>query len=158
MRPASRDARCGDARRGFALPLSLFMLMVVALLVALLLEGAVQDLRTSRGDLAAARAQAAAGTALADFFALGADSALLAAPRGATATSTRAAGAETTRVALQALGGGLVRVTATTRFWSAGVRADAEILGLAHLTPDSGGAPGRLRIRRLPGWWWAQLP
>lgn len=158
MRQAGRDTTGGDARRGFVLPLSLFMLMVGALLVALLLDGAVQELRTSRGDLAAARAQAAAGTALADFFALGADSALRAAPRGSTATSTRASGAETTRVSLQALGGGLVRVTATARFWSAGVRADAAILGLARLTPDSAGRSGSLQLRRLPGWWWAQLP
>jgi hypothetical protein len=126
--------------------------------VALLLDGAVQELRTSRGDLAAARAQAAAGTALADFFASGADTALLAAPRGAAATSTRAQGAETTRVSLQALGGGLLRVTATARFWSGNVRADAVVLGLARLSADSAGDPGRLRVRRLPGWWWAQLP
>jgi hypothetical protein len=57
------------------LPLSLFMLMVVALLVALLLEGALQELRTSRGDLAGRPGRR--GTALADFFAVGADGALL---------------------------------------------------------------------------------
>jgi hypothetical protein len=134
------------------------MLMVVALLVALLLEGSVLELRTARGDLAAARAQAAAGTALTDLFTSGADSALLTMPRGATTTTTRLAGAETTHVSLQALGGGLVRVMATTRVWSAGVRADAAALGFARVTPDSAGHFGGLRVRRLPGWWWAQLP
>src|ERR1019366_5613880 len=109
-RPRSPVNAAGSfARRGFVLPLALFMLMVMALLVALLLEGAVQELRIARGDVAGARAQAAAGTALADFFASHPDSALLARPRGFIASGSNTAGADTTRVTLQSLGNGTLR-------------------------------------------------
>jgi hypothetical protein len=145
-------------RGGFVLPLALFMLMVIALLAALLLEGAVQELRSARGDVAGARAQAAAGSALADFLASRPDSSLLARPRGVTSAGSSPIGAETTRVSLQSLGNGLLRVTAGARVWSGGVRGDAANLGFVRIVPDSGGPPGTLRYRRLPGWWWAQLP
>ena len=134
------------------------MLLTMALLVALLLESAVQELRVARGDLAAARAQAAAGSAIADLLASAPDSALLALPRGATSAGTRAAGPETTRVSLQSLGAGIVRVTASSRYWVGGVSADAASLSWARIIPGSVGPPGGLRFRRLPGWWWAQLP
>ncbi len=147
-----------SARRGFVLPLALFMLLAMALFVALLLEGAVQELRIARGDVAGARAQAAAGTALSDFLASHPDSALLARPRGFFASGSSTAGAETTRVTLQSLGNGMLRVTASARVWSGGARGDAANLGFVRIVPDSSGSPGSLRYRRLPGWWWAELP
>ncbi len=134
------------------------MLMMMALLVALLLEGAVQELRMARGDVAAARAQATAGTALSDLFATRPDSAMLASPRGVTALSSVAVGADTTWVALESLGGGLVRVVASARSWSGGARADAANLGFARIVADSAAPPGTLRFQRLPGWWWAPVP
>jgi hypothetical protein len=140
------------------LPLALFMLMALALLVALLFEGAVQELRTARGEVAGARAQAAAATALADQLATHPDSAQLALPRGAVSARIEASGAETTRVVLQSLGGGMVRVSAHARAWSGGMRADAEHTGLFRIVADSAGPPGGLSFRRIPGWWWAQLP
>ncbi len=147
-----------DLRRGFVLPLALFMLLVIALLAAVLLEGAVQELRTARGDVAGARAEAAAGSALTNLLASRPDSALLARPRGTTSTATAVAGAETTTVTLQSLGNGAFRALSTARVWSAGVRADASALGFLRIVPDSAGPPGSLRYRHLPGWWWAQLP
>ncbi len=146
------------SRSGFALPLSLFMLLTIALLVALLLDAALQELRASRGDLAAARAQAAASSALADFLSSRPDSALLSRPRGAVTSSLSVAGADTTLLSLQSLGGGLVRCVANAHSWSFGARADAATIAFVHVLPDSNGAPGALRFRRLPGWWWAQLP
>lgn len=140
------------------LPLALFALTVTALLVALLLEGAVQELRVARGEVAAARAQAAAGTALADLLASPPDSALLASPRGTSTVNWVAAGAETTSIAVQALGNRLFKVTAGGRAWFGGVRGDAANTGFARIVPDSAMSPGSLRYRRLPGWWWAQLP
>jgi hypothetical protein len=140
------------------LPLALFMMMAIALLTALLLDGAVQELRSARGDVAAMRAEAAAGTALADLLASRPDSALLASPRGAVATGSVAAGADTTRLTIQSLGNGMLRVTAGARAWSGGVRGDASTLGYVRIGPDSSGPPGTLRFRRLPGWWWSQLP
>ena len=134
------------------------MLMVTALLTALLLDAAIQELRIARGDVAVARAQAAAGTALADLLDSSPDSGQLTLPRGVVASSTAAAGAETTHVTLQSLGNGMLRVTASARNWTAGVRGDATNVGFARIVPDSSGSPGSLRYRRLPGWWWAQLP
>jgi hypothetical protein len=140
------------------LPLALFMLVVIALLAAVLLQGAVLELRTARGDVAQARAQAAAGSALSELFVSRPDSALLVRPRGAISSGTNAAGAETTTVAVQSLGNGILRVTAIARVWSGGLRADVTNLGFVRIVADSFGAPGSLRYQRLPGWWWAQLP
>ncbi len=147
-----------DQRSGFVLPLALFMLLVIALLAAILLEGAVQELRTARGDVAGARAAAAAGSALTDLLASTPDSALLNRPRGSASTSIVVAGAETTSVTVEALGAGTVRVITAARVWSGGARADASALGFVRIITDSAGPPGSLRYRHLPGWWWAQLP
>jgi Tfp pilus assembly protein PilX len=145
-------------RDGFALPLALFMLTIIALLAALLLQGSIDELRVARGEVAAARAQAAAGSALADVLAAIPDSAVLARPRGTITPTVIAAGPETTRVSVQSLGGGLVRVTAGARVWSGGVRADASNAGFFRIVADPAGMPGSLRYQRLPGWWWTQIP
>ncbi|MFI5233469.1 MAG: hypothetical protein ACHQSE_13250 [Gemmatimonadales bacterium] len=148
----------GGARPGFVLPLALFMLTVLGLLAALLLEDSVAELRIARGEVAAARAEAAVGSALSDALAATPDSAMLALPRGAIAPALVAAGAETARVAVQVLGGALVRVTVAARAWSGGVQADASNVALMRIVPDPLGAPGSLRYERLPGWWWARNP
>jgi Tfp pilus assembly protein PilX len=145
-------------RRGFALPLALFLLLLSSLLVAMLLDGALQELRTARGDVALARAQAAAGSALADLLSSRPDSTMLALSRGSTITGTTVTGADTTHLTIQSLGRGLLRVTAASRTWSGGVRGDASNLGFVRVLPDSAGAPGALRYRRIPGWWWAPIP
>ncbi|HEV8410787.1 MAG TPA: hypothetical protein VGQ30_09780 [Gemmatimonadaceae bacterium] len=153
MRPAFHRRRAG-----FVLPLALFVLALGAMLAALLLEGAVQELRMARGDVAVARAQAGAGTALAAFLASAADSATLARPRGTIVASVAGAGAETTTVTVQSLGNGVLRVIAGTRVWSGMQRGDAANVGFVRITRDSAGAPGSLHYVRLPGWWWAQVP
>lgn len=145
-------------RSGFVLPLALFMLTVIALLAALLLEGSVQELRIARGDLAGAHAQATAGSALSDALGSRPDSSILSTPRGFATTAVTVAGGDTTTVTTQSLGNRVLRVTAGSRSWSGGVRADATDVGFVRVVPDSAGPPGSLRYRRLPGWWWAQLP
>ena len=145
-------------RRGFVLPLALFMLTVLGMLAALLLEDSVAELRIARGEVAGARADAAAGSALSDALSSIPDSAMLALPRGTITPSLVAAGGETTRVAVQALGGGVVRVTIAARAWSGGVRAEASNVGLMRIVSDASGPPGSLRYQRLPGWWWARNP
>lgn len=146
------------ARAGFALPLALFMLTVIGLLAALLLQGSVEELRIARGEVAAARAEGAAVSALADALAATPDSATLALPRGTTTPALLVAGGDTTHVAVQALGRGLVRVTARARVWSGGVRADVVHVAFYRVVPDPSGPAGRLRYEPLPGWWWAQNP
>jgi hypothetical protein len=153
LQPRGTDRRCG-----FALPLVLFVLVVLELLVALLLDSAVQELRASRGEVALARAQAAAETAFADLLSAPADSVLIALPRGAARDSLVLQSGDTVRVTVQSLGGGLVRVVTTARSWSLGTRADAGTLALLRLFTDSAGGSHSLRLRRLPGLWWAPLP
>jgi hypothetical protein len=148
----------GFTRSGFVLPLALFMIMLVALFVALLLEGALQELRAARGEVAEARARAAAESGLSDLLSSVPDSALLARPRGASSGGLVAAGTETTRVSMQSLGNGVLRATATARSWSGGVRGDAATVGFVRIVADPAAPPGGLRFRRLPRWWWAQLP
>lgn len=148
----------GSARAGFVLPLALFVVTIVALLASMLLQASLEDLRVARGEVAGARAQAAAESALADLLATAPDSVALGLARGAATTIDLAAGSETTKVAVQSLGGRLVRVTAAARVWSEGVRADAEHVAFLRIIPDSGGPPGSLRYQRLPGWWWAPVP
>jgi hypothetical protein len=138
--------------------MALFMLTVTALLAALLLESSLHELRIARGDVALARAQAAAESALTDLLASSSDSAVLARPRGTAASAIAVAGADTARVLLQSLGNGLFRLAVAARSWAGGVRGDAANLGFARLVSDSAGPPGSLRFRRLPGWWWTQLP
>lgn len=146
------------ARRGFVLPLALFMLTAIALLAALMIEGAVQEVRIARGEVAGARADASAGSALADLLASTPDSAMLMSPRGAIVSSSSVAGSDSVHVAVQSLGGGLVRVTASARSWWGGARGDATTVGFARIDRALFGAPGTLSYQRLPGWWWTRIP
>ena len=150
--------RPAAARRGFVLPLALFMLTVIGLLAALLLEESVADLRIARGEVAEALAEAAAESALSDALDATPDSAALAVPRGTITPAVIAAGAETTRVAVQSLGGGIMRVTVAATAWSGGVRGDASNVAIMRIVADPFGPPGSLRYQRLPGWWWARNP
>ena len=147
-----------NARGGFVLPLALFMLTVMALIAALLLQASIEELRTARGEVAAVRAQAAAGSALADLASAAPDSGALSLPRGTAAPAVLTVGGDTTQVVVQALGGGVVRLAAAARAWFGGVRGDAANVAFLQIVPDSGGVPGALRYRRLPGRWWAPIP
>ena len=133
------------------------VLVVGAMLVSLILDGGVQELRTSRGDLAAARAEAAAGSALADLLAAPPDSSFASLGRGGAIQSVRVSGSDTTRLTLQALGGNLARVVVTARSWSGGVRADAGALAFLELSIVAG-PPSTSHFSRIPGWWWAVYP
>jgi Tfp pilus assembly protein PilX len=157
VKPVSPDVRA-RAHPGFVLPLALFALLGTALLVAILLQGAVQEVRLARGEVAGSRAQAAAGSALADFLASLPDSTLLARSRGSVTVSSAMAGPESTRVSMQLLGNRMLRVTAGARAWSGGVRGDASSVGFVRIVARPFGPPGSLQYQRLPGWWWAQLP
>ena len=72
--------------------------------------------------------------------------------------SVTASGRDTVRVSVQALGSGLVRVVTSARSWAAGVRADANTLVLLRVLADTGAPSHPLKYRRIPGWWWAQIP
>ncbi|HVT38374.1 MAG TPA: hypothetical protein VHE78_04995 [Gemmatimonadaceae bacterium] len=146
------------SRAGFALPLALFALVVLTLLVGLLFDGSVQEVRVARGQVATARAQAMAESAFADLLDSRADSSLLLATRGIARQSSLAGRGDTAFVVLQALGGGTVRVSITARAWSGAIRADVGTVAFLRVLRDSSGPPGALQYRRLPGWWWAPIP
>jgi Tfp pilus assembly protein PilX len=146
------------SRPGFALPLALFALVVVTLLVGLVFDAGIQEMRVARGQVAMARAQAAAESALADLLDSPADSGLLVAPRGTARQSTFAGRMDTALVVLQVLGGATVRVVITARAWSGALRADVGTVAFLRVLRDSSGSPGALQFRRIPGWWWAPIP
>ena len=146
-----------SGRPGFALPFALMVLVVGAMLVSLILDGGVQELRTSRGELAAARAEAAAGSALADLLTAPPDSTFASLGRGGAIQTVLVTGADTARLTLQALGGNLARVVVTARSWSGGVRADAGALAFLELSLGAG-PPSTSHFSRIPGWWWAVYP
>jgi hypothetical protein len=145
-------------RTGFALAVALLALVVLALVAALLLDAALQELRASRGDVALVRAEAASESALADLISAPVDSAVSRLPRGAARESVRVTAGDTVRLTVQSLGGGLVRAVLAARARAAGARADVTTLALLRMQPDSGPPPALLRYRRLPGWWWAHIP
>lgn len=139
------------------MPFALMVLVVGAMLVSLILDGGVQELRTARGELAAARAEAAAGSALANLLATPPDSTFTSLSRGTGMQFVVVSGPDTARITLQALGGTLARAVVTARSWSGGVRADAGALAFLALSPDAG-PPVTWHFRRIPGWWWAVYP
>ena len=145
-------------RRGFALALALFTVIVLTLLVALLFDAGVQDIRTARTEMAATRAQAVAEGALAALVSSRPDIGLISDPRGTRRQSTIEQRGDTARVALQVLGSGTVRVVVSSSAWSGNIRAAAGSIAFFRVIADSFGAPGALQFRRLPGWWWAPNP
>jgi hypothetical protein len=151
VRQAIRD------RRGFALALALLALIVISMLVALVLDAAVQEIRVARGDLGAARARAASETETAALLASTPDSALLAMPRGGATRQVRVSGGDTVTITVQALGGARLRAVVAARSWAGGVRADAGSVVFLRIATDTAAHGAGLRMRRFPGWWWAPL-
>jgi hypothetical protein len=129
--------------------------VVLVVLVAIPLQGAIQELRVARGDVGRSRAAAMVETAIADLMASPADSALLTSSRGATRRTIATSGADTAFVALQFLGAATVRVVVAARSWIGGEHSDVRNVVFLRILADSAGPPGALRLRRLPGWWWA---
>jgi membrane-bound ClpP family serine protease len=145
-------------RRGAALPLALVALLTVALLAALVLDASLGAVRRAQGDVAELRAQAAVESALADLLQARLDSAATSRPRGSVLLSLASVGRDSARAVIQSLGGSLARVVVRVRARAEGARADAGVIGLVRLEPDSGARPLGLRVRRLPGPWWVPVP
>ncbi len=155
------DPRHTDGRPGAALPLALFALVTVALLVSLLLDGALQEYRSASGDFAGVRASAAAEREIAVWLTTPVDSAVASLPRGASWTASAApvpGQSDTVVLALRPLGGGIARLTISARVWSDGVRADAGAAALVRFERDSAASPATYRARPLTGWWWTPFP
>lgn len=158
MRPESVRNTGRSCRRGFALPLALFALLTVLMLVTLVLDAAIQELRASRGGLAATRAAAAVESAMSELLDSSTDSLLLSSAPGTARMSVTASGAaDTVSVAVQRLGGRMVRTMVTATARASGVRGAAGAVAYLSISTDSTAVAG-LRLRRLPGAWWAPFP
>lgn len=143
------------ARRGIALPLALGAVLVVAMLGAMALDAALQDLRLARAARAQVRAQGLAESLLAPLVEGRTDSSWLAAVPGTVRQQRTVTGGDTVTVTLMRLGGRLVRASGVARSRVGGSRGDSGVVLYLSITADSAGG---LWHRRLPGWWWAPDP
>ncbi len=142
-------------RSGLALPLALMALVVVALMGAMVLDAALQDLRLARAGRAQITAQGLAESALAPQVEGATDSSWLRAAPGSVRQQKVAVGRDTITLTLLRLGGRFVRVSSAARSRVGGSRGDAGMVAYLLITGDSAGA---LRLQRVPGWWWAPDP
>ena len=157
MCPDRGAAASVTPRRGFALPFAIFALLTVMMLVAVVLDAAVAELRTARGGLAAARASGAVQSALASVIDAPSDSSWLSSSIGTTRTTTTAAGGDSVTLTLQRLGARCSRVVVRAVSQAGGSRGAAGAVAFLDLIPDSAVASG-VRFSRLPGWWWVAVP
>ena len=157
MCPDRDPATTAADRRGFALPFALFALLTVMMLVAVVLDVAVGELRTARGGLAAARASAAVQTALAGVVDAPSDSNWVGGAVGAVRTTTTGVNGDTVGVALQRLGASHSRIVVHAVSHAGGVLGAAGAVAFVEIVPDAT-APTGARFRRLTGWWWVPTP
>ncbi len=143
------------ARTGIALPIALAAVIVVAMLSAMALDAALQDLRLARSARAQAVAFGLVESGLSGVVDQPTDSTWLGSPPGSVQLRRTVVGSDTSTLTLTRLGGRLVRVSSTARSRAAGRRGDAGAALFLQIVADSGGG---LRLRRLPGWWWAPDP
>jgi hypothetical protein len=145
-------------RPGIALPLALLVLVVVMLFAALLLDGALQEVRMARGGVAASRAQAALESTLAATLATPVDSAGALMAAGRSRDSAWVTAGDTLAVHVQSLGGTLRRVVARATIGAGSARAVAGAVAYLRVATDSNGPGGGRRLRPVTGWWWAPIP
>jgi Tfp pilus assembly protein PilX len=144
-------------RPGFALAAALIVVIAVALMVALLVDASGARARMAAADLDAARLASDAETVLATALGERLDTAQAKARPG---TVVATVGADPPLMAvgeIEALGLGLVRVSASARTGSGTVRGLIGRTAFARLVPDSG-AGGGVRLMTLPGGGWAPVP
>jgi hypothetical protein len=148
----------GTSRCGVALPLALLVLVVVALFAALLLDSALQEMRTARGSTAASRAQSALESALAATITEPVDSIGAQLVAGASRDRVWSTSGDSVAVRVQSLGGSLRRVVATATAVTGSARAVAGAVAYLRVTDDSASAGGDRRLRPVIGWWWSTNP
>ena len=148
-----RPDPCRRLRRGVALPLALFVLVVTGLFAGLLLDSALQAARAARAGLAESRAAAAAEDVLSAALVQGVDSARASMAMGVGRDSAWSAGLDSLDLLEQSLGGSRRRlyVRATTR--APGTVAVAGIVAWVTIVADSAAGAGHWRRHPIAGWW-----
>ncbi len=144
-------------RAGVAAPLSLAVLIAVALLAALFLEASLADQRAGRASLGAARAAAVAEEALERALASRMDTSAASRPVGAVLLENRTGGIDSVATIVRHIQPRFAEVRVSVRGRSGGFRVLVGRLAYASLRPDSL-APGDLVLRPLPGNWWVPFP
>jgi Tfp pilus assembly protein PilX len=150
-RPEARD------REGFAAPLAVVMLIAVSLLVLLMLEGALGEVRTGAAAASAARVTAAAETAMAEALGRPLDSTVFQLAPGSIVWQQHLAGPDSVVSRIQVLGGSVARIVVTARSRANRFRVFAGIWAFAKLRP-SNTVPGELELTPLGASWWAATP
>lgn len=142
---------------GFALPLALVIVLALALLESLLIEGAVARLRTSASSLSAAVAAAAAESALARTLATRFDSLAAMSGPGATLMAESAPPPDSLVLTVVVLQPGLARIHIAATTIRGPVRAIAGRTAYVEIVRDTT-IPSESFVRPLPRLWWVGDP
>lgn len=152
-------ARPDRARRGgFAVPIAIVMLIAIALLAALMIEGAVAEVKTGGAVSAQSRIDAALETSVAALMANRLDSAgVAAAPPGSVVSQSATSGADSAIAAVQLLAPGLAKLRVVVQSRPGSVRVIAGRIAFLRIVPDSL-HPGELKLEPLAPNWWVATP
>lgn len=146
-----------SVRLGFAAPLAIVMLIAVALLALLMLEGALGEMRAGSAIASEARVAGKAESALAGVLARRFDTSVVSLPQGSVVVDEATGGADSVRSMVQLAGGGLARVIVRVQSAGPGVRVFAGRDAFAVLRPHPS-VPGELVLQPLAGNWWLSTP
>jgi hypothetical protein len=144
-------------RPGFAAPLAIVMLIAVALLALLMVEGALGEVRAGSAVAAEARVIRRAETVLAEMLARGFDSSVVSLPSGSVLLHESTGGPDSAFAVIQLAGGGIARVAITVRSAGSGVRVFAGRQAFVSLRPNPD-VHGELILSPLAGNWWVTTP
>ncbi len=141
-------------RRGIAAVLALSVLVALTLASAMLVDGAIGDLRSGAAAMGEAAAVVAAESRLAATFGVRLDSAALSAPAGTVAyRRTDVSTTDSVAATLQILGPGVARIVVTAWVRHAQVRAIAGRVAFVRLVVVDG-APGEVAPVPIGAMWW----
>jgi hypothetical protein len=144
-------------RAGFAAPLAIVMLIAVALLALLMLEGALGEVRSSSAVASEARVVGKAESALAGMLGRTFDSTAASFPAGAVLAQESTGGVDSVHAVVQLAGGGVARVVVRVRSTGGAIRVLAGRQAFAALRPHPS-LPGELILAPLAGNWWVTTP
>jgi Tfp pilus assembly protein PilX len=144
-------------RAGIAAPLAVIMLIAVALLGLLMMEGALNELRTGAAAVAESRVAARAESALAQALVQPLDTSALSRPPGSVLLEEASASPDSTILRIAALGQGLVRLTVRVSSGDRHLRVYAGRIALLGLRTDSA-VPSQVRMVPIKAHWWVASP
>jgi hypothetical protein len=133
------------------------MLIAVALLALLMIEGALGEVRSGSAVAAEARVVGKAETALADMLSRGFDSSVVSLPAGHVLLQESTGGTDSVYALIQLAGGRLARVAIRVRSMAAGIRVFAGRQAFVSIRANPA-VPGEVVLAPLAGNWWVTTP